>query len=240
MLQDRYNAVVIPRETEILSCRAQNRKIVIPDFPNGAEPALLKLNTFPRIMSADRPVAKVQLEGIDSNQNSLDPKGLMLESDIGELSVAIVDNTLLADYDGSNAQLLGGDTLTATWNKPAKAETPFSFECQTYREGLERFLQCKVKSALNNPVAQVTAHFRSGQNILSSQTTDDLGRLDAVSITKGTQIISVATEEIIQRFYIEPLPPDETPSKDEHSVSISSSPVVLLTDSMKPLSPYTS
>ena len=66
-----------------------------------------------------------------------------------------------------------------------------------------------MKSALNNPVAQVTAHFRSGQ-IYSHPNTDDLGRLDAV-ITKGTQFISVATEEIIQRFYIEPLPPDETP-----------------------------
>ncbi|MGC6507041.1 MAG: hypothetical protein ACON4U_01425 [Myxococcota bacterium] len=215
VLQDLYHSVVIPNEAEILSCSALGSRITLPDRPNASVPVRLKLDTFPRIMSTDRPIAKVQLEAFDSEQNSLDPKGLMLTADIGNLDLAIVDNALLADYNGANAQLLGGDTLTATWNQPGHNGDPYSFECLAYRDLSERFLKCKLLSKSAKPVSQKVAHFRSDQNIMSSQTTDANGRLKAVKVPLGTQFVSISSDDFMQRFYIEPIPPDGIPSENE-------------------------
>lgn len=219
VIQSNYRAIVIPNgNSQTINCSVYGKSIALPDEPNDIHPMSLDLKTFPRIMNADRPEAKIQVQAFDNNRVPLDPVGLRLHADIGQVEMGIVDSSLIASYDGSSARLLGGDTILATWDPTPSTRPPYALYCSSFRVLLDRKLKCQLKDREGYPIPNTIVHFRAEQKLLLSSQSDELGWVSEIQVPPKTAFVSATFEDKIQRIYVQPQP-QEAPPK-EHALEI--------------------
>lgn len=170
----RYVVDVPPTETVMFDRRVEctledAAALVRVPLPSG-RPERIDLKVYPETLSADFPVADIQATVLDRRGDRLDPTGLVLTANGGELALTLAAAAVRAEYRGTTAVSQGAEQITATYRLPSGTGTPWTIDLYTVLAGRDVQVRVRALDRTGRPLPEQPIQVRAGSHTVEART----------------------------------------------------------------------
>jgi hypothetical protein len=160
----------------VVGCSLGETTLTLRPPPPLAAPSAIQLKVYPEVLSADFPLAEVQVSLVDAAGERLPPEGLSLTATHGILTgEAGGGGALRFAYDGRAAAALGADELRARWSPPAGSGPPSRVTLCTAKGQAGTVAVARVLDGRGLPIPDAPVALSAGKTALPAQVTDARG-----------------------------------------------------------------